>query len=158
MIKEMNLDLYSTVNTNTFAVYKYLGSMFLLDAGEKIIRFNPRRKQEYITGEITISVRECFWDIFYLDTKILSCHEELNNEKMHFLLNKFIQKFSIEDSHFIIHLSDGINIVCDLTNQAELEDYDEEHDAVIAIYFLNSNKVYEIGKYGNISLVNSNMN
>ena len=126
--------------------------MFLLDAGEKIIKLNQRRKQEYTTGEIAISIRECFWDIFYLDTKILSCHEELNNEKMHFLLNKFIQKFSIENNNFIIHLSDGINIVCDLTNQAELEDYDEEYDAVISISFLKRNKVYEIGKYGNIAL------
>ncbi|MDO5356182.1 MAG: hypothetical protein Q4E77_01640 [Conchiformibius sp.] len=101
---------------------------------------------------MSISVWECFWDIFYLDTNILSCHEELNNEKMYFLLNKFIQKFSIENNNFIIHLSDGINIVCDLTNQAELEDYDEEYDAVISISFLKRNKVYEIGKYGNIAL------
>lgn len=151
MIKEMNLDLYSTVNKKTFSLHQYLGSMFLLDAGEKIIRLNRRRNQEYVDGEISISIRECFWDILHMDTNILSCHDELNNEKMSFLLNKFIQKFSIGNGNFTIHLSDGINIVCDLTNKAELEDYEDEYDAVIAISFLKKNRVYEIGKYGQIS-------
>jgi hypothetical protein len=118
----------------------YLGSMFYIDFG-KLINMVGRKGNIFQKGEASISIRDCYWEIWENAT-LTGCS---NNNDLSFVLNifvgKFVTKININDQYLIFGFDDSIELRCDLTNIYG----DEPENSIIEV----ANNTLSINYYAN---------
>ena len=127
----------------------YLGSMLYIDIGGQAKRFFGKgKKEETIVGTDTISVYDCYWEIYHDDELIIDAWTDNNiiKEKIRCLLNKQFVNVIIDDDWIEFSFSDNYKLICDFTNQNEVED---QEDSILQLTCENGNE-YEISVFGNI--------
>lgn len=146
---DLEANIYELSNKCIFSVTNYLGSMFLLDIGKQIIK-TGRKNKIYIEGELVISVRDCFWEIYKGNNKYLSCTDELNEQSFNFLIGLSLINIYFSENNFVIVFSNHIVIICDLTNKFEIDEGDNIDSTIISFSFTDKKQIYDIDARGNI--------
>ena len=103
--------------------------MFYIDFGELINKIG-RKARVFQKGEVSISIRECYWEIWE-NTVLIGCS---NDNDLSFLLNiftgKFVTNISIIEQYIVFCFDNKIQLRCDLTN---IDGYDFPEDPIIEI-------------------------
>ena len=127
----------------------YLGSMLYIDIGGQAKRFFGKgKKEETIVGTDTISVYDCYWEIHQSDELIIDVWSDnkIIKEKVRCLINQQFVDVMISDDWIEFYFSDNYKLICDFTNQNEVED---ENDSILWLTCENGNE-YEISVFGHI--------
>ena len=141
--------LETTKDKTCWNIGCYLGSMLYIDIGGKCKRFFGKgKKDEVIVGTDTISIYDCYWEIWHNDELIIDAWTDntIIKEKIQCIVNKQFIDVVINKNWIKFCFYDNYNLVCDFTNQNEVED---ETDSILQLTSENGNE-YEIKVFGNI--------
>ena len=138
-----------TKNKTCWQIGCYLGSMLYIDIGGKCKRFLGKNKKEWIIeGTDVIGVRDCYWEIWHNDELVIDAWTDntIIKEKIQCLVNQQFIDVIIEKDWIEFCFSDNYTLICDFTNQNEVED---ETDSILQL--TSEDKIeYEILVYGKI--------
>ena len=138
-----------TKNKTCWNIGCYLGSMLYIDIGGQCKRFfGKSKKDETIVGTDTISVYNCYWEIWHNNEPIIDAwtDNQIIKEKIQCLVNQQFVDIAINENWIEFIFSDNYKLICDFTNQNEVEEYD---DSILQLRSENGNE-YEIEVFGNI--------
>ena len=141
---------YSEITKNKICwqIGCYLGSMLYIDMGRKVAYTTKLHKRNVEKGTDIIGVRDCYWEIYHDDELIIDAWTDNNiiKEKIRCLINKQFVNVIIDDNWIEFSFSDNYKLICDFTNQNEVED---QEDSILQLTCENGNE-YEISVFGNI--------
>ena len=141
---------YSEITKNKICwqIGCYLGSMLYIDMGSKVAYTTKLHKRNVEKGTDIIGVRDCYWEIYHDEELIIDAWTDNNiiKEKIRCLINKQFVNVIIDDNCIEFSFSDNYKLICDFTNQNEVE-YQE--DSILQLTCENGNE-YEISVFGNI--------
>lgn len=137
-----------TKNKTCWQIGCYLGSMLYIDMGSKVAYTTKLHKRNVEKGTDIIGVRDCYWEIYQNDELIIDAwtDNEIIKNKIQCLIDKQFVDVTIDDAWIEFSFSDNYKLICDFTNQNEVEDMD---DSILQLACENGNE-YEISVFGNI--------
>ena len=137
-----------TKNKTCWQIGCYLGSMLYIDMGGRVAYTTKLHKRNVEKGTDIIGVRDCYWEIWHNNELIIDAWTDnrIIKEKIQCLVNRQFLDVLIDENWIEFIFSDNYKLICDFTNQNEVED---ETDSILQLRCEN-NTEYEIEVFGKI--------